>query len=124
MKKFLTILSLVALLTCSATFQASAKDSQPKEATAVFTVNPPMSCQNCENKIKSNLRFEKGVKSITTSLENQTVTVVYKPKDTNPDKLAQALAKIGYEACDAPQVCTIGLKEGSCCKADSTCQKK
>ena len=32
--------------------------------TVVFTTTPQMHCENCENKIKSNLRFEKGIKSI------------------------------------------------------------
>ena len=31
---------------------------------AIFSVQPRMHCQNCENKIKSNLRFEKGVKAV------------------------------------------------------------
>ena len=35
--------------------------------TVVFTTNPQMHCENCENKIKGNLRFEKGIKEITTS---------------------------------------------------------
>ena len=99
MKKLLTILSLVAIVLFSAGFDASAKDAkdnQPKEATVVFTLSTLMHCQNCENKIKNNLRFEKGVKAVATDLKEQTVTVVYKPKDTTPEKLAKALEKIGY----------------------------
>ena len=45
--------------------------------TVVFTTTPQMHCAACENKIKNNLRFEKGIKSIETSVPNQTVTVKY-----------------------------------------------
>ncbi|XAJ49205.1 heavy-metal-associated domain-containing protein [Segatella copri] len=50
--------------------------------TVVFTTTPQMHCAACENKIKSNLRFEKGIKSIETSVPNQTVTVKYNADKT------------------------------------------
>lgn len=45
----------------------------------VFTTTPQMHCAACENKIKNNLRFEKGIK---TSVPNQTVTVKYNADKT------------------------------------------
>jgi periplasmic mercuric ion binding protein len=50
--------------------------------TVVFITTPQMHCAACENKIKSNLRFEKGIKSIETSVPNQTVTVKYNADKT------------------------------------------
>lgn len=50
--------------------------------TVVFTTTPQMHCVACENKIKNNLRFEKGIKSIETSVPNQTVTVKYNADKT------------------------------------------
>ena len=50
--------------------------------TVVFTTTPQMHCAVCENKIKSNHRFEKGIKSIETSVPNQTVTVKYNADKT------------------------------------------
>ena len=38
--------------------------------TLVVTTTPPMHCRSCENKIKGNLRFKKGVKKIETSIPN------------------------------------------------------
>lgn len=38
--------------------------------TVFFTTTPQMHCAACENKIKNNLRFEKGIKSIETSVPN------------------------------------------------------
>ena len=43
---------------------ADAKDIRK----VVFKTNPEMHCANCENRIKNNLRFEKGVKDIQTDL--------------------------------------------------------
>ncbi len=50
--------------------------------TVVFTTTPQMHCVACENKIKNNLRFEKGIKNIETSVPNQTVTVKYNADKT------------------------------------------
>ena len=50
--------------------------------TVVFTTTPQMHCAACENKIKNNLRFEKGIKNIETSVPNQTVTVKYNANKT------------------------------------------
>ena len=50
--------------------------------TVFFTTTPQVHCAACENKIKNNLRFEKGIKSIETSVPNQTVTVKYNADKT------------------------------------------
>ncbi|MCH5232653.1 MAG: heavy-metal-associated domain-containing protein [Muribaculaceae bacterium] len=63
----------------------------------VVTTNPQLSCQNCENKIKGNLRFEKGIKKIETSIPEQRVTISYDADKTNPEKIEEAFAKIGYK---------------------------
>ena len=66
--------------------------------TVVFTTTPQMHCEACENKIKNNLRFEKGIKSIETSVPNQTVTVKYNADKTPPEKLQKGFDKFGYKA--------------------------
>lgn len=81
------------------------------KATVCFTVNPNMVCQNCENKIKTNIRYEKGVKSIETSIDDQSVTIVYNPDKTNPEKIAKAFKKIGYTATVHPGTCVSPHKK-------------
>lgn len=71
---------------------------QPEKVTVVYTVQPPMHCQNCENKIKTNIRFEKGVNEITTDIKTNTVKVVYDTRKTDSDKIVKAFSKIGYTA--------------------------
>ena len=63
----------------------------------VVTTFPPMSCQNCENKIKGNLRFEKGIKKIETNIPDQRVTIEYDAEKTSPEKIEEAFQKIGYK---------------------------
>lgn len=59
--------------------------------------NPPMSCSNCENKIKKTIRFEKGVKQITTDLKGQVVTVEYDADKTTTDNIIKAFEKLKYK---------------------------
>ena len=63
----------------------------------VMTPTPQMHCENCENKIKKNLRFESGVKKIETNLKEQTVTVTYDATKTDVKKLQAAMKDIGYD---------------------------
>lgn len=85
----------------------SAKDIK----TVVFTTTPQMHCENCENKIKNNVRFVKGVKTIVTSIEAQTVTITYDADKTSPEKISQGFAKIGYSVKE--------VKEGEKVKCDT-----
>ncbi|MBD5285098.1 MAG: heavy-metal-associated domain-containing protein [Bacteroides sp.] len=96
MKKAITLMALLVMM-MSFAMPMSAK-GPTKSETLVLSVNPQMSCQNCENKIKSNLRFEKGVTNIATSLENQSVTITFNPEKTDKAKIIAAFKKIGYTA--------------------------
>lgn len=66
--------------------------------TVVVTTQPQMHCQNCENKIKGNLRFEKGVKKIETSIDEQRVTVTYDAEKTTADAIIKSFDRFGYKA--------------------------
>ena len=88
MKKLLTLLMLTA------TLSLSAKDLK----TLVVTTLPQMHCDNCEKKIKGNLRFEKGIKSIETDVNGQRVTITYDADKTTPENIIQSFQKFGYTA--------------------------
>lgn len=64
----------------------------------VFTTEPKMDCQHCVDKIKNNIRFERGVRTINPDLKTQLVTVQYDGEKTNTENLIKAFAKIGYKA--------------------------
>lgn len=103
MKKYLLALTMAAVAT--ATF--AKKNIQ----TVIFTTTPQMHCEACENKIKGNLRFEKGIKAIETNVPAQTVTVQFDADKTTPAKLQQSFGKFGYKA--------RILKKGEKVKTDS-----
>ena len=85
------LLSAFMLMLAGNSFAQTAAD------TLVVTTQPQMHCQNCEKKIKSNIRFVKGTKKIGTSVEDQKVTIVYDNKKAKYDDYVAAFKKIGYE---------------------------
>ncbi|MBQ4292924.1 MAG: heavy-metal-associated domain-containing protein, partial [Muribaculaceae bacterium] len=107
---------IISALALAATF-ATAKDIQ----TLVVTTNPQMHCENCEAKIKGNLRFEKGVKKIVTNLEDKTVKIEYDAEKTTPEKITESFSKIGYKAIIAN--CQQADGEKGCCKAKADGEK-
>ena len=66
--------------------------------TVVLTTNPEMHCTGCEKKIKDNIRFEKGVKSIKTNLDDKTVTIEYDADKTTVEDIIKGFEKIKYAA--------------------------
>ena len=66
--------------------------------TVVVTTQPQMHCASCENKIKGNLRFEKGVKQIECDIPEQRVTVTYDADKTTPETIIKGFTKFGYQA--------------------------
>lgn len=66
--------------------------------TVVLTTTPEMHCANCEKRIKDNIRFEKGIKSIKTNLEDKTVTIEYDADKTTVSAIIEGFRKIRYEA--------------------------
>ena len=71
--------------------------AQTATDTLVVTTQPKMHCQNCEKKIKSNIRFVKGTKKIATSVDDQKVTIVYDGRKAKYNDYVEAFKKIGYE---------------------------
>jgi len=66
--------------------------------TVVVTTQPQMHCENCEKKIKGNLRFEKGVKQIECDIPSQRVTITYDADKTKSDAIIKSFEKFGYKA--------------------------
>ena len=89
MKKLLLLFAMMVVA-----ITAMAKDIQ----TVVVTTTPQMHCENCENRIKNNLRFEKGVKKIETNIEKQTVTITYDADKTTVEQLLKGFEKFKYSA--------------------------
>ena len=70
----------------------------------VLKTQPEMHCANCEKKIKDNIRFEKGVKSIKTNLDDKTIIIEYDADKTNVQTIIESFKKIKYEASEIKDV--------------------
>ena len=81
---------VVALLSVTAVL---AKDIR----VVVFKVSQ-MHCEKCEKKVKDNMRFEKGLKDISTEVKTKMVTITYDAEKTNVKKLQAGFNKISNEA--------------------------
>ena len=88
-KRMMTALAVVLLSAAS----VLAKDFR----TVVFKVEQ-LHCENCEKKVKDNIKFEKGVKTFSTELKDRTVTITYDAEKTNVEKLKAGFKKFKYEA--------------------------
>lgn len=105
---------ILAMMAVCLAITCGAKDIK----TVVLKTSPEMHCANCENKIKNNIRFEKGIKEIETNLEEKTVTIKYDAEKTNVDNIIAGFEKINYKASVAGS--GSGSKEsGSCCGTSS-----
>ena len=70
----------------------SKKKGEVKEV--VFLVH--LHCENCVKKVQENIAFEKGVKDLKVSLEDQTVALKYDAAKTSEATLKAAIEKLGY----------------------------
>ena len=85
---------LMMMLLCMTATMMTAKDIR----TLVVTTNPQMHCQNCEKRVVNNLKDVKGIKSIETSVADQTVTIQYNAKKVSEEQIIQTLDRIGRKA--------------------------
>jgi len=94
MKATQIILAAVVWLFVTNTVFAQDKKKVNSDEQVVFTVS--MQCQNCEQKIKKNIPFEKGVKDLSTDLDKKLVTIKYSPDKTDKAKLKKSIEKLGF----------------------------
>lgn len=116
-KLFIVIALLVGLTSINA--QERKANAKAVQSEVVYFI-PNMHCERCQAKIEKAITLEKGVKDLIFDLKAQKLTIVYQKQETTPEKLRQALAKMGYEAkSDAttaqPQNST--RENRSCCRS-------
>lgn len=96
MKKVFLFATLIA--GCLMPAVAGSKDGVKNDTTASFSLNPPMVCHNCENKIRDHIRFEKGVKNVEASAKDSVVVVTFDKRKNNVEGLQKAFRQLGREA--------------------------
>ncbi len=92
--------SSAAASTIDMTEQSVLTDKKPakkkKGEVKEVTFNVHLHCENCVKKVQENIAFEKGVKGLEVSLENQTVAIKYDAAKTSEETLKKAIEKLGY----------------------------
>lgn len=90
------IVALCALFMLSLTSVNAAITEKHKKETVTFLVS--MTCENCQNRIESNIPYEKGVTDLKVDLPNKLVTIEYRTDKTSADKLKAAIREMGFTA--------------------------
>ena len=113
MKNTLLIIMLVAL--------TNVAFAQKKDTVRIKTSSI---CDMCKTTIEGDLVFEKGITYSNLDLETHIVTVVYKPKLTDPSKIRVRLNEIGYDADSLKAYPSAVEKLAECCKPNNSFHKK
>ena len=72
------------------------KPSKKKGEVKSVTFCVHLHCDNCVKKVQENIAFEKGVKDMKVSLDDQTVALKYDAAKTSEETLKAAIEKLGY----------------------------
>jgi copper chaperone CopZ len=94
MKSVKRVLLIMLVIVIPAILTAQEKDKNTetvKFKTSIF-------CNNCVNKIMTNLPQEKGVKDVKCDLGTKEVSVTYQKDKNNPAEIKKAIEKLGYTA--------------------------
>lgn len=75
-------------------------------------------CETCGQKFETDLYYVKGIKEVEYNENDTTITIVYKPKKTNPDKIRKEIAKLGFDADNIP------ADPAGVAQLDACCRKK
>ena len=87
-----------AMSVSESTSLTDSKPSKKKKAELKeVTFHVHLHCANCVKKVEENIAFEKGVKDLKVSLEEQTVTIKYDPSKTSEQILKKAIETLGFK---------------------------
>jgi copper chaperone CopZ len=96
--KHLMIMSLSILVLMIGTNHAIAQDENSNDKYSYTMLEVSMDCNACEEKVKTQLAYTKGVKEVKTDHVKNQVAVKYLNKKCSEKDLIASLAEIDYEA--------------------------
>jgi len=102
------IIVLFSILTVNAWAQ--------KETVKILTSAPCVEMLCCKDRIEQEMQFTKGVRAVDLDIESGILTVTFKTKKTDADKLRKAISLIGYNADDVKANKKAHDKLPSCCQ--------
>ena len=102
------IIVLFSILTVNAWAQ--------KETVNILTSAPCVGMLCCKEKIEEEMQFTRGVTAVDLEIETGIVTVTFKTKKTDADKLRKVISLLGYNADDIKANEQAHHKLPSCCQ--------
>lgn len=114
--KFLLPLSLLALLSFSASAQAPTAPAAAKANSATVQFKTSAVCDMCKARIEKSLAYEKGVQSAILDVPSKVLTVTYRPDKTSESALRTAVQKTGYDADNQTAEARAYARLPECCK--------
>lgn len=94
MKKLAFLILLLAAFWGGVNAQGKQKELPPDAKSAQISI-PGYCCKGLNATIENTLAYERGVISWTLDPEHKNVSVLYRSKKTNPDKIEKALSENG-----------------------------
>ena len=115
-----TLKLIIGILFISFSFSGISQETEKKKGKEIkeIKIKTSSQCNECKERIEKNMAFEKGVKFVELDVESKIVTIKYREDKTTPDKLRNAIAKIGYDADDVEADPKAYAKLPACCKKD------
>ena len=102
------IIVLFSILTVNAWAQ--------KETVNILTSAPCVGMLCCKEKIEEEMQFTRGVTAVDLEIETGILTVTFKTKKTDADKLRKVISSIGYNADDVKANKKAHDNLPSCCQ--------
>lgn len=75
---------------------ASVSSNKKEKAEVTFLV--AMTCEKCQQRIESNIPYEKGVTDLHVKLSDKLVIIEYRKDKTDVSKLKKAIQDLGFTA--------------------------
>ena len=113
MKKMISILGFAMMVLLIANPSIAQEKKKNFEEVKIQT---SAVCGMCEERIETNIAYEKGVKKVELDDSTKIVTIGYDPRKTDPDQLRTAISKVGYDADDVAADQEAYEKLPACCK--------
>lgn len=98
MKKLANIMMALAAMFAVSSAVSAQTDGKKDSKTATVVIAAEIDCNHCKQKIEKNIAFEKGVKDLSVSLPDKTVTITYRTDKTSAEALCAAINKLGYKS--------------------------
>lgn len=113
---------IIILMTFGTMMMASAtSQAQVTSGNGVMVLKSSIVCGMCKDTIEEGLAYQKGVKSAFVDVEENTITVYYKPKKISEKEVKEAINELGYVAGDMKPTKAQYDKLHGCCKAGGVC---